>query len=127
MAELHVYGAYPTQQVLEFTNAYEGFFVHGFVEDASLVLENSRVLLAPLRFGAGIKGKFTSAMLSGTPNITTSIGAEGMCSGLPWNGFIVDDIEDFIDSAVELYTNEKRWKQAQQYGCLLYTSPSPRD
>ena len=122
IAELHVYGAYPTQQVLEFTNANEGFFVHGFVEDASLVLENSKVLLAPLRFGAGIKGKFTSAMLCGTPNITTSIGAEGMCSGLPWNGFIVDDIEDFIDSAVELYTNEKRWKQAQQYGLQIINS-----
>ncbi len=46
----------------------KGFFVHGFVEDAFDILENSRVLLAPLRFGAGIKGKLTSAMLCGTPS-----------------------------------------------------------
>ena len=76
--ELHIYGAYPTQQVLEFTNANEGFFVHGFVEDAFEVLKNSRILLAPLRFGAGIKGKLSNAMLCGTPSVTTSIGSEGM-------------------------------------------------
>jgi len=115
-AELHIYGAYPTQQVLQFNNKQEGFYVHGFVEDAAEVLENSRVLLAPLRFGAGIKGKLTSAMQCGTPSVTTSIGAEGMCGQLPWNGFIEDQVEDFVDKAVALYTNEKLWNQAQQHG-----------
>ena len=115
-AEIHIYGAYPTQQVLQFNNKQEGFYVHGFVEDAVEVLENSRVLLAPLRFGAGIKGKLTSAMQCGTPSVTTSIGAEGMCGQLPWNGFIEDQVEDFVDKAVALYTNEKLWNQAQQHG-----------
>ena len=115
-AEIHIYGAYPTQQVLQFNNKQEGFYVHGFVEDAAEVLENSRVLLAPLRFGAGIKGKLTSAMQCGTPSVTTSIGAEGMCGQLPWNGFIEDQVEDFVDKAVALYTNEKLWNQAQQHG-----------
>ena len=115
-AEIHIYGAYPTQQVLQFNNKQEGFYVHGFVEDAAEVLENSRVLLAPLRFGAGIKGKLTSAMQCGTPSVTTSIGAEGMCCQLPWNGFIEDQVEDFVDKAVALYTNEKLWNQAQQHG-----------
>ena len=115
-AEIHIYGAYPTQQVLQFNNKQEGFYVHGFVEDAAEVLENSRVLLAPLRFGAGIKGKLTSAMQCGTPSVTTSIGAEGMCCKLPWNGFIEDQVEDFVDKAVALYTNEKLWNQAQQHG-----------
>lgn len=115
-AEIHIYGAYPTQQVLQFNNKQEGFYVHGFVEDAAEVLENSRVLLAPLRFGAGIKGKLTSAMQCGTPSVTTSIGVEGMCGQLAWNGFIEDQVEDFVDKAVALYTNEKLWNQAQQHG-----------
>ena len=115
-AEIHIYGAYPTQQVLQFNNKQEGFYVHGFVEDAVEVLENSRVLLAPLRFGAGIKGKLTSAMQCGTPSVTTSIGVEGMCGQLAWNGFIEDQVEDFVDKAVALYTNEKLWNQAQQHG-----------
>ena len=115
-AQLHVYGAYPTQQVLQFHNEKEGFHVHGFVEDADEVFENSRVLLAPLRFGAGIKGKLVDAMLNGTPSMTTSIGAEGMCEGLPWNGFVEDDIAAFVSKAVELYSNEEIWKQAQKNG-----------
>ena len=115
-AEIHIYGAYPTQQVLQFNNKQEGFYVHGFVEDAAEVLENSRVLLAPLRFGAGIKGKLTSAMKCGIPSVTTSIGSEGMCGELPWNGFIEDDLEKFAVKAVELYTNEEVWNQAQQQG-----------
>ena len=115
-AEIHIYGAYPTEQVLQFNNKQEGFYVHGFVEDAAEVLENSRVLLAPLRFGAGIKGKLTSAMKCGIPSVTTSIGSEGMCGELPWNGFIEDDLEKFVVKAVELYTNKEVWKQAQQHG-----------
>jgi glycosyltransferase involved in cell wall biosynthesis len=115
-AEIHIYGAYPTQQVLQFNNKHEGFYVHGFIEDAAEVLENSRVLLAPLRFGAGIKGKLTSAMKCGIPSVTTSIGSEGMCGELPWNGFIEDDLEKFAVKAVELYTNEEVWNQAQQHG-----------
>ena len=115
-AELHIYGAYPTQQVLEFHNTKEGFFVHGFAEDAHMVIGASKVLLAPLRFGAGIKGKLTDAMLNGTPSVTTNIGVEGMHEDLPWNGFIEDDLVKFAVKAVELYTNEEVWNLAQQNG-----------
>tara|TARA_B100000787_G_scaffold170306_1_gene166059 strand:+ start:6087 stop:7319 length:1233 start_codon:yes stop_codon:yes gene_type:complete len=118
-AEIHIYGAYPTQQVLQLNNKQEGFYVHGFVEDAAAVLENSRVLLAPLRFGAGIKGKLTNAMVCGTPSVTTTIGAEGMCDNLPWNGFVEDHIENFVDKAVELYTNEEVWNRAQLNGIQI--------
>ena len=115
-AELHIYGAYPTQQVLQFTNKKEGFYVHGFAEDANEVIGNSKVLLAPLRFGAGIKGKLTDAMLNGTPSVTTSIGAEGMHGELPWNGFIEDDFQKFAEKAEELFTDKDTWSFAQKNG-----------
>jgi glycosyltransferase involved in cell wall biosynthesis len=121
-AQLHIYGAYPTQQVLEFTNANEGFFVHGFVEDASFVLENSRVLLAPLRFGAGIKGKLSNAMLCGTPSVTTSIGSEGMNDEILWSGFVEDETINFVKKAVLLYTDKIQWNQAQQHGVKIINS-----
>ena len=121
-AQLHIYGAYPTPQVSEFTNANEGFFVHGFVEDASFVLENSRVLLAPLRFGAGIKGKLSNAMLCGTPSVTTSIGSEGMNDEIPWSGFVEDEIVNFVEKAVLLYTDKIQWNQAQQHGVKIINS-----
>lgn len=115
-AELHIYGAYPTQLVLQFTSKKEGFYVHGFAEDANEVIGNSKVLLAPLRFGAGIKGKLTDAMFNGTPSVTTSIGAEGMCGELPWNGFIEDDFQKFAEKAEELFTDKDIWSFAQKNG-----------
>ena len=115
-AEIHIYGAYPNQQVLEFHNPKEGFFVHGFVEDSNQVVKEAKVLLAPLRFGAGIKGKLTEAMQNGTPSVTTKIGMEGMCDGLAWNGFVEDETKKIVEKAVELYTNKEIWKKSQQNG-----------
>ena len=58
--ELHVFGAYPSQKVLDLHNPKEGFIVKGRAENVTQVFENTRVFLAPLRFGAGIKGIFNS-------------------------------------------------------------------
>jgi glycosyltransferase involved in cell wall biosynthesis len=72
--------------------------------------------LAPLRFGAGIKGKFVEAMQCGTPSVTTAIGAESMHANLPWNGFVSDNADELVSNAVELYLDENLWKKAQQNG-----------
>jgi hypothetical protein len=77
-ANLFVYGAYLPQHIAEMHNIKEGFHVKGWAEDIDTVLQNARLLLAPLQFGAGIKGKLLDAMRCGTPSITTSMGAEGM-------------------------------------------------
>ncbi len=115
-AKLNIYGAYIPQQVLEMHDEKTGFIVHGRAENAKTVIENSKVLLAPLRFGAGLKGKLLDAMESGTPTITTSIGAEGMIYQDKWNGMIADNPEAFIDDAIELYTNQKLWESSQKIG-----------
>jgi glycosyltransferase involved in cell wall biosynthesis len=115
-AELHIYGAYPTQQILQLHNKKEGFLIKGYTANPNQVMEDVKVVLAPLRFGAGIKGKLTEAMLCGTPSITTEIGAEGMHKNLPWNGFITDDFEEFSQRAIELYTNKVAWDTAQKNG-----------
>jgi glycosyltransferase involved in cell wall biosynthesis len=115
-AEIHIYGAYVTQQIKDLHNKKEGFIVKGFAKNAEEVVKNAKVVLASLRFGAGIKGKLTEAMLSGTPSITTKIGAEGMHGNIPWNGFITDNFEEFSNKAIELYTDENLWEQAQKNG-----------
>ena len=121
-AEIHVYGAYTNQQIEQLHNEKEGFIIKGFVEDAAQVVGNAKVVLAPLSFGAGIKGKLTEAMLCGTPSITTSIGAEGMYDEFPWNGFIEDNFADFAIKAKELYLNKPVWKQAQLNGVTIINS-----
>ena len=115
-AKLNIYGAYPTQKVHQLHNPKERFFIHGRAESAEEVIRSARVLLAPIRFGAGIKGKLLEGMEYGTPSVTTSIGAEAMHDNLPWNGFVTYDYSDFIDKAVELYSNQEVWEQAVENG-----------
>jgi Glycosyl transferases group 1 len=115
-AILQIYGAYPSQKVLQLNQPKEGFYIMGRVDDAQEVVRNARLVLAPLRFGAGIKGKLLEAMQFGTPSITTTIGAESMFGYLPWNGFITDDVEVFAEKAVELYQDKNIWQKAQENG-----------
>ena len=115
-AEIHIYGAYATQQILQLHNQKEGFLVKGYAENPVEIVQESKVVLAPLRFGAGIKGKLTEAMICGTPSVTASIGAEGMHANLPWNGFVEDDLNLFAEKAIKLYSDEKIWKESQQNG-----------
>lgn len=115
-AFLQIYGAYPSQKVLQLHKLADGFQIMGRADEAQEVVRNSRVVLAPLRFGAGIKGKLVEAMQFGTPSITTIIGAESMCGDLPWNGFIADEPQVFSDKAVELYQDATLWRKAQENG-----------
>ncbi len=121
-AKLEIYGAYLPQQILEFNDAVSGFNVLGKASNVSEVLQNAKVCLAPLRFGAGIKGKLLHAMQFGTPSVTTSIGAEGMHGDLDWNGVIADEESDFVTAAVTLYLNRTQWEKAQRNGNALLNS-----
>jgi glycosyltransferase involved in cell wall biosynthesis len=116
VAVLEIYGAYPSQKVFDLHQPKEGFYIKGRAVDAQEAVRNARVVLAPLRFGAGIKGKLLEAMQCATPSVTTSIGAESMCGDLMWNGAIADDVQVFVDKAVELYREKSLWLQAQENG-----------
>jgi glycosyltransferase involved in cell wall biosynthesis len=118
-AQLHVYGAYASQKVNQLHNVKEGFYIMGRAADSKNVIEKARILLAPLRFGAGIKGKLIEAMLYGTPSVTTSIGAESMHGNLDWNGIVADTTEEFADAAVKLYSDKGLWQQAQKNGIRI--------
>ena len=115
-AQLYVYGAYSSEKVQQLQNKKEGFLIKGWAENVEEVFTNAKICLAPLQFGAGLKGKLIDAMKFGTPSVTTSIGAEAMHDKLPWNGFIADDPAEFALKSVELYTDGNLWKNAQQNG-----------
>ncbi|MBK5212959.1 MAG: glycosyltransferase family 4 protein [Flavobacteriaceae bacterium] len=115
-AELHIYGAYAPQQILRLNNKEEGFIIKGWADTVETVMKTYRVQLAPLRFGAGLKGKLLDAMRFGLPSVTTEIGAEGMMGTLPFGGIITTSNEDFINASVQLYTEEKLWRKAQRNG-----------
>ena len=114
--ELHIYGAYASQKVNQLHNEKEGFLINGFAEDVNVVMQQAKVCLAPIRFGAGLKGKLVDAMQNGTPCMMTSLAAEGMFENLQPNGFIEDNPQEFANKAVQLYQKEILWNEKQQNG-----------
>ena len=114
--KLHIYGAYDTPNIKEMHNEKEGFLVHGFVEDAFEVLNSAKILLATLRFGAGLKGKLIQAMQTGTPCAMSSVAAEGMFGTLEPNGVIQDATDAFVARTVALYSNATEWEGFQYQG-----------
>ncbi|MFF5379927.1 glycosyltransferase [Pedobacter suwonensis] len=118
-ASLNIYGAYPTQKVWQLENKAERFFIRGRAANAQETIARHKILLAPIQFGAGVKGKFIDAMLTGTPSVTTTIGAEAMKGNLPWNGFIEDDLTRFVEKAAQLYQRQSEWQAAQQQGIQI--------
>ncbi len=115
-AQIYIYGAYMPEKIKQLHQPQNGFHIMGRAKNAFDVLQNARILIAPLRFGAGQKGKLLEAMQCGTPSITTTIGAEAMAGNLPWNGYIGDDLTNFIKQAVLYYQDEKLWQMAQKNG-----------
>ena len=118
-AELHIYGAYASQKVTQLNNEKQGFIIKGFAEDVHTVMQEAKVCLAPIRFGAGLKGKLIDAMQNGTPMVTSSVGAEGMFGEFEPNGFIEDDANSFANQAIELYQNEVLWSKMQENGFAI--------
>jgi len=115
-AKLSVYGAYPPPKALQLNKPQEGFFVRGRADDAQQIMLQAKVCLAPLRFGAGLKGKLLEAMECGTASVTTDVGAEGMHANLPWSGRVEDEPQALADAAVEIHNNEALWLTCQQNG-----------
>ncbi len=115
-AKLHIWGAHPKPEHLAAHDASQGFLVHGRTPQVHEALAKIRVNLAPLRFGAGIKGKIADGWWVGTPVVTTPLGAEGMFEHLPFGGVIASDPEAFAEAAIELYQNQGAWQRASNAG-----------
>lgn len=89
----------------------ERFQILGYQETVDFWFENSRVFVAPLRYGAGVKGKIGQALEFKLPVITTGIGAEGMSLEDQKTALISDENpQNFADKILELYDNESIWQ-----------------
>jgi len=114
--QLHIYGAYPPPKATQLHAPKQGFYIQGWAEDARQVVEQARLLVAPLTFGAGLKGKLVEAMLCGTPSVTTAIGAEGLADKEQWPGAVTELDDEFVEAVVRLYQQQPLWSHAQQQG-----------
>ena len=114
--ECHVYGAYADHAVQQWHSPKTGFLIKGRAADALETLSRYRVNLAPLRFGAGQKGKILEGWLSGTPTVTTPIGAEAMAPPSAWGYPISDQPDRIAETVVSLYRDEHHWTEVQARG-----------
>ncbi len=91
--------------------------ITGWVEDLQPLLDQSRLMVAPLRYGAGLKGKVTQALAAGLPVVTTRVGGEG----LEGNGeeefiLIADDPRELAAHAIRVYTDDQLWRELSRAG-----------
>jgi GT2 family glycosyltransferase len=106
--KLFIVGDNVPAEIAAYANA--NIRVTGYVADITPLFENCRVFLAPVRFGAGVKGKVGESMSYGLPVVTTSIGAEGFGLTNESNAMIAEVPADFAAAAVRLYSEDQLWQ-----------------
>jgi glycosyltransferase involved in cell wall biosynthesis len=106
---LDIIGDQPSAAITAFNS--EDVRVLGYIPNVEPYLRDRRVFIAPLRFGAGIKGKVGEAMAHGIPVVTTSIGAEGFGLTHGFDVMIADDPESFAAAVEQLYSQKELWER----------------
>lgn len=113
-AKFYVVGHHTPEEIAALHS--EDVLVKGYVSDLAPLFNGCRVFVAPLRFGAGMKGKIIQALAYGLPTVTTSIGAEGIGLRHTQEALIADSAEDFAAAVVELYGNRELWGRTSEAG-----------
>lgn len=110
--EMHVYGAYADAAMLQLHQPKKGFYLKGTCDHVEETLSHYKIMMAPVPFGAGQKGKILDALQFQIPVVTNSIGMEGMGKPKDWNGLIAENIEKVIELTKLLYFSEEAWKES---------------
>lgn len=105
----HCIGSH-TPPEIEALAAHPGVRVHGHVADLDPFMDGCRVALAPLRYGAGVKGKVNLSMAHGQPVVATACAVEGMHLRDD-DVLVADDPQAYADAVVRLYTDEALWSR----------------
>jgi GT2 family glycosyltransferase/glycosyltransferase involved in cell wall biosynthesis len=96
--------------------ADEHVLVHGFVEDIAPYMDGCRISVAPLRYGAGVKGKINTAMSYGLPVVATTLGVEGMHVRSGEDVLVADEAGAFAAAVARLYRDEALWNRLSANG-----------
>jgi GT2 family glycosyltransferase len=93
--------------------------VTGWVEDLQPLFDSSRLMLAPLRYGAGVKGKITQSLAQGLPVVTTPIGAEGLDARDEQYMLVADDQRELALQAIRVCRDDQLWRSLSRAGQSL--------
>ncbi len=93
--------------------------VTGWVEDLKPLFESSRLMVAPLHYGAGVKGKITQSLAAGLPVVTTPIGAEGLDGGADESMLVGESSQELAADTVRVYRDDELWRGLSRAGQAL--------
>ncbi|HZQ07511.1 MAG TPA: glycosyltransferase family 4 protein, partial [Anaerolineae bacterium] len=116
-APITIIGSEPPHWLKELSDPK--ILVTGYVRDLAAYLNRCRLTIAPLRYGAGVKGKVLESMSYGVPVVATSIAAEGIPAQDGCALLIADDPLRFADAVMELYMNQTLWNELSINGLVL--------
>jgi GT2 family glycosyltransferase len=108
--KLFIVGSNPPHSIRELAEL-DDIIVTGYVPEIGSFLEGCKIMIAPIRYGAGIKGKITESMSYGLPVVTTTVGAEGMDMIDGESIMIADSARGIADKTIELYNNKDLWEK----------------
>jgi GT2 family glycosyltransferase len=111
----HCIGSDPSDAVLALS-ALDGVVIHGHVPDLAPAMDGMRIAVAPLRYGAGVKGKVNLSMAHGQPVVATTCAVEGMHLQDGRDVLVADDAQAFADAVLRLYEDEELWNQLARNG-----------
>jgi len=128
--EFLIVGSFPPPEIVALGDI-PGVRVVGFVEDLDSLLSEVRLSVAPLRFGAGVKGKVATAMIAGVPVVGTTIAFEGMGFEAGTEVLVSDAPSEFADLVVQAYSDRQRWSELSANGMqkvdMLYTEEAGKE
>lgn len=116
--KLNIVGDNVTTEIAAYAsgNASGDVQILGYVPDAAPLFQNSRLMVVPLRYGAGVKGKIGESLSYGLPVVTTSIGAEGIGLTDGVEALIADEPEAFAAAVVRAYEQGDLWERLAEHG-----------
>lgn len=112
---LNVIGVSVPESLIKLS-AHQNVVFHGYVENIHSHIDRARINIAPLRYGAGAKGKISEALASGLPSVATTVAADGMHLIHNDSILIADDAITFANSILGLYLEEEQWKRLSKNG-----------
>lgn len=121
--KVYLLGSNPTKDIISL--ASDNVMVPGYIKDVAPYFLNSRIFVAPLRFGAGMKGKIGQSLEFGLPVISTEIGVEGMYLSDDENCMVANDTAAFAEKIIQLYDNGVLWQKIHKNSLDAIAKYSP--
>jgi glycosyltransferase involved in cell wall biosynthesis len=115
-ARLIVIGGDPPADIERLDDPEKGVEIRGWVEDLTQTLRSCRLTVAPLRFGAGVKGKIVTSLAHGVPCVATPVAVEGMGLQPGRHVMVAEQASELADAVIELYGNAQLWQSLSEAG-----------